>query len=192
MARARPPRPFPRAFFLRHPTEVARDLLGALLLRDGVGGVVVEVEAYDQGEPACHGHRGETPRNRSLFLRGGHLYVYRIHQEVCANVSTGPAGTGSGVLFRALVPTHGVEAIAARRARAPRRAWTDGPGKLCRALGVVLGDDGQDLAARAPAGPVALLDAGRRAADAEVEAGPRVGISVATDLPWRLRLRPGA
>jgi DNA-3-methyladenine glycosylase len=180
-------RPFPRRFFLQHAVDVARGLLGARLEKDGVGGVVVETEAYDQTEPACHAHKGERPRCRTLFLAGGHLYVYRIHQVVCANVSVGPVGHGSGVLFRALVPTHGLELVAARRATAPRRAWTDGPGKLCKALSIGLEDDGQDLVPGD--GPVRLLDLGLRVDDADVVTGPRVGISLAVDLPWRFRLR---
>ncbi|MCO5170015.1 MAG: DNA-3-methyladenine glycosylase [Planctomycetes bacterium] len=175
----------PRAFFERDVVAVARDLLGAVLLRDGVGGRIVETEAYHEREAASHAFVGPTRRNRSLFLRGGHLYVYRIHQVVCANVSCEGAGTGAGVLVRALAPTHGLEQVAARRAGAPRRAWTDGPGKLCRALGITLGDDGQDLVEAA--GPVRLV-AGPRAPDAAVVAGPRVGISKAVDLPWRFRL----
>lgn len=185
------PRPFPRRFFLQHAVDVARGLLGARLEKDGVGGVVVETEAYDQGEPACHAHKGERPRCRTLFKAGGHLYVYRIHQVVCANVSVGPAGYGSGVLFRALVPTHGLELMATRRATAPRKAWTDGPGKLCKALSITFGDDGLDLASGD--GPVRLLDLGLRAQDADVVAGPRVGISLAVDLPWRfLHRQPSA
>lgn len=188
------PRPFPRRFFLQHAVEVARGLLGARLERDGVGGlvggVILETEAYDQAEPACHAHKGERPRCRTLFLAGGHLYVYRIHQVVCANVSVGPAGHGAGVLFRALVPTHGLELVAARRATAPRRAWTDGPGKLCKALAITLEDDGLDLVTGD--GPVRLLDLGARVADADVVAGPRVGISLAVDLPWRFQLSAGS
>lgn len=184
--RARRDVDLPRAFYLRHPTEVARDLLGMVLLVDGVGGRLVEVEAYHESEPASHAFVGPTPRNRSLFLEGGHVYVYRIHQVVCANVSCGPAGTGAGVLFRAIEPTDGVETIAARRAGAARRAWTDGPGKLCRALAITLADDGQDLLA--PNARVRIVDRGERVPDERVVTGPRVGISKAVDLPWRFRV----
>lgn len=179
-------RPLARAFFERDVVAVARDLLGAVLLRDGVGGRIVETEAYHEREAASHAFVGPTRRNASLFLPGGHLYVYRIHQVVCANVSCEAAGTGAGVLVRALVPTHGLEQVAARRAGAPPRAWTDGPGKLCRALGITLADDGQDLVVGG--GPVHLVPPARRASDAQVVAGPRVGISKAVDLPWRFRL----
>lgn len=180
----------PRAFYLRHATDVARDLLGMVLRKDGVGGMIVETEAYDEQEPASHAFVGPTRRNASLFLVGGHLYVYRIHQVVCANVSCGPAGSGAGVLFRALAPTEGLDVIEARRASAPRRAWTDGPGKLCRALAIGLEDDGQDLVARGALARVRVLDPGERAPDERVVVGPRVGISKAVDLPWRFRLSP--
>lgn len=183
--RPRRGRDLPRAFYLRHATDVARDLLGSVLLKDGVGGPIVETEAYHEDEPASHAFRGPTRRNASLFLAGGHVYVYRIHQVVCANVSCGPAGVGQGVLLRALLPVHGEALIAERRAGAPRRAWTDGPGKLCRALAIGLEDDGQDLLA--PGARVRIL-AGEPVLDARVLTGPRVGISRAVDLPWRFRV----
>lgn len=165
---------------------VARALLGKLLLREGVGGPIVEVEAYRQDEPACHGHRGPTSRNASLFLPAGHLYVYRIHQSMCANVVTAPAGTASAVLIRALLPLHGRDRIARRRRGQPERAWTDGPGKLCQALGITLADDGRDLSS----GPLELLDAGLRVPARQVLRGPRIGISRAVELPWRLVVAP--
>lgn len=165
---------------------LARDLLGVVLLKDGVGGPIVEVEAYHQSEPASHGHRGETRRNRSLFLPGGHLYVYRIHQSTCCNVVVGEAGVASAVLIRGLLPTDGREVIATRRQGHPERSWTDGPGKLCQALGITLEDDGLRLSE----GPVRLEDRGLRFDAREVIAGPRVGISQAVDLPWRFRVRP--
>lgn len=178
--------PLDRSFFLRDVVEVARDLLGLTLLKGRAGGTIVETEAYHQDEPASHAFRGPTRRNRSLFLEGGHLYVYRIHQVVCANLSVGPAGVGAGVLLRAIVPTDGLRAIAARRASAPRAAWTDGPGKLCLALGITLDDDGQD--ALAPGAVVRVVRRARPPAR-PIVVGPRVGISRARDLPWRFRLR---
>ncbi len=112
--------------------------------------------------------------------------MYRIHQVVCANVSIGPAGTGAGVLLRAIEPTDGLDVIATRRAAAARRAWTDGPGKLCRALAITLADDGQDLLA--VGARVRVVDRGDGVDDARVVVGPRVGISKAVDLPWRFRV----
>lgn len=171
----------PWEFFARDVEQVARGLLGKVLLRGGVGGPIVEVEAYHQDEPACHGHRGRTARNASLFLPGGHLYVYRIHQSLCANVVTGEAGVASAVLIRALLPAYGRSRIARRRRGQPQRGWCDGPGKLCQALAIGLADDGQDLSC----GPVRLEEQGLELPTGAVHAGPRIGISRARELPWR-------
>lgn len=168
-------------FFQQPVLEVARALLGKLLLKDGVGGPIVEVEAYHQDEPACHGHRGPTRRNASLFLAGGRLYVYRIHQSVCANVVTGREGQATAVLIRALLPLVGRAAIARRRRAVPERGWCDGPGKLCRALAIVAADDGLDLAS----GPVSVEDHGLVVDATTIVTGPRIGISRAQELPWR-------
>ena len=176
----------PPEFYRRQVTRVARDLLGKVLLKDGVGGPIVEAEAYHQDEASCHGHRGRTARNRNLFGPGGTLYVYRIHRSVCANVVTGADGVAEAVLIRALLPTDGRRRVAARRRGQPERSWADGPGKVCRALAIELGDDGASIGAR---GAVQLLDRGLRFDDGEVLAGPRVGISKATELPWRFRVR---
>jgi DNA-3-methyladenine glycosylase len=163
---------------------VARDLLGLELLKAGVGGPIVEVEAYHQDEPASHSHRGMTARNRSMFLTGGHIYVYRIHQSICANVVTGAEGEGQAVLIRALLPRHGRDQIAQRRGERPERIWTDGPGKLCSALAISLADDGQDVLAESAT--IRLIDRGVRLSDEQIARTPRVGISKATDLTWRL------
>lgn len=171
----------PPEFFQQELLEVARQLLGKVLLKDGVGGPIVEVEAYHQDEPACHGHRGRTARNASLFLAGGRLYVYRIHQSVCANVVTGREAQATAVLLRGLLPVHGRPTIARRRRRVPERAWTDGPGKLCRALAIVPGDDGREL----HAGPISVEDRGLVVPPGAIGTGPRIGISRATELPWR-------
>ncbi|RMG10092.1 MAG: DNA-3-methyladenine glycosylase [Planctomycetota bacterium] len=176
-----------RSFFARHSVAVAPELLGLVLLKDGVGGPIIEAEAYHEEEPSCHAHGGRTARNQSLFLRGGHLYVYRIHRSLCANVSTGPPGSGQGVLVRALLPTDGRDRIARRRGGRPERIWTDGPGKVCQALAISLDDDGQDLLSP---GGVRLVDRGHRPRPDDVEVGPRVGISRAVDLPWRFLWHP--
>lgn len=177
----------PPGFYSRDVVDVARDLLGKVLLKDGVGGPIVEAEAYHQDEASCHGHRGRTQRNQHLFGPGGTLYVYRIHRSVCANVVTGRAGVAEAVLVRALVPTDGRRRVAARRRGQPQRSWSDGPGKVCRALAIDLEDDGTPIGAE---GAVVLLDRGLRFGDDEVLVGPRVGISKATELPWRFRVRP--
>ncbi len=157
------------------------------LLKDGVGGPIVEVEAYHQDEPASHSHCGETKRNRAMFLSAGHVYVYRIHRSVCVNVVCEVPGVGAAVLVRALLPDHGRELIRERRREKPERIWTDGPGKLCAALAITLDDDGLDL--RAPDCPIKLIDTGLRFHKTQVAIGPRIGISKATRVPWRFRIR---
>jgi DNA-3-methyladenine glycosylase len=157
------------------------------LLKDGVGGPIVETEAYHQDEPASHSHRGPTERNKSLFLIGGHVYVYRIHQSICANVVAGKAGVGSGILLRAIAPTIDRETIKTRRGDKPERIWTNGPGKLSAALGITLDDDGLDLMAKDC--PIQVIDQGLRFDKTQVQIGPRVGISRATEVPWRFLLR---
>lgn len=156
------------------------------LLKDGVGGPIVEVEAYHQDEPAAHSHNGKTRRNASVFRKGGHVYVYRIHRSVCVNVVCGKAGEGSAVLVRALLPQTGRELIQKRRGLKPERIWTDGPGKLCAALAITLADDGLDLMAANC--PIKLVDTGLRFDKAQVKIGPRIGISKATEIPWRFRI----
>jgi len=177
----------PRDFYERPVLEVARDLLGKHVLKDGVGGPIVEAEAYDEDDAASHCHRGRTARNASMFLAGGHAYVYRIHQSVCMNVVADVAGRGCGVLIRAVVPERGRARIAARRRGQPERSWSDGPGKVCRALGIELADDGRDLLAPGRGG-LRVEDRGVVAPADAVVAGPRVGISRAVELPWRFRI----
>jgi DNA-3-methyladenine glycosylase len=171
-----------RPFFARDVHDVARDLIGAALLVDGVGGTIVEVEAYDQDDPASHGFRGRTPRNVSMFGLGGHAYVYRSYGvHWCLNLVTGDEGRASAVLLRALEPTHGIEAMYSRRGIDDSRLLCAGPGRLCRALGVTGDHDGLRLD-RLP------FELHARPGDVEVVAGPRVGITRAVDLPWRYAL----
>jgi DNA-3-methyladenine glycosylase len=124
----------------RSPHEVAPELIGAQLLVDGVGGVIVEVEAYDHEDPAAHGFGNRrTERNASMFLPGGHIYVYRSYGiHWCMNIVCDEVGVAGAVLIRALQPTHGVDAMAARRGVADERLLCSGPGRLCQALGVAL------------------------------------------------------
>lgn len=140
-----------------------------------------EVEAYAPTDPASHSFNGETSRNRSMFLSAGHLYVYRIYGvHWCANVVTGPAGRGEAVLLRAGVPVRGRDTMVRRRGRADHLA--DGPGKLCQALGIDGTFDGEMLT-----GPRVWLEPGEE--PDVVEATPRIGISKATDTPWRFVAR---
>ena len=171
-----------RGFFARSVHEVAPELVGCTLLVDGVGGRIVEVEAYDAGDPASHGFRGETARNRAMFGPPGHAYVYRSYGvHWCLNLVCGREGIAEAALVRALEPTHGLERMRERRGLDDERLLCAGPGRLCQALGVTTAHDGLPL----DAPPFALLASGE---DVAVARGPRVGITRAADLPWRYGL----
>ncbi len=189
---ARPPLPRPphppasrRAAhidFEASSAAVAEALIGALLLVDGAGGVIVETEAYDRDDPASHSHRGPTPRNASMFGPPGRAYVYRSYgMHWCLNVVCREAGHGAGVLIRAVEPTAGIERMRARRGVADDRLLCSGPGRLAQALGVDRSHDGLPL----DAPPFELVPA---AAPPAVVRGPRIGISKAVELPWRFGL----
>jgi DNA-3-methyladenine glycosylase len=159
--------------------EVAPALIGVTLLVDGVGGRIVEVEAYDQEDPASHGYRGRTKRNASMFGPPGHAYVYRSYGiHWCLNLVCEGEGVASAVLIRALEPTHGVERMRVRRGLEAERLLCSGPGRLCQALAVSGEDDGRPL----DRPPFELL-AGDE--PVEVVAGPRIGITHAAERPWR-------
>jgi DNA-3-methyladenine glycosylase len=159
--------------------EVAPELIGVTLLVEGVGGRIVEVEAYDEEDPASHGYGGRTQRNASMFGPPGHAYVYRSYGiHWCLNLVCDDESVASAVLVRALEPTHGLDTMRARRGLQEPRLLCSGPGRLCQALGITREHDG--LLLDRP--PFEL-----RAPDAPVETvtGPRVGITRATELPWR-------
>jgi len=171
-----------RAFFARSVHEVAPELVGCTLLVDGAGGRIVEVEAYDAGDPASHGFGGPTPRNRAMFGPPGHAYVYRSYGvHWCLNLVCGREGVAEAVLVRALEPTAGLERLHARRGMADVRLLCSGPGRVCQALGVTGAEDGRAL----DRPPFELLPAEEVV---EVARGPRVGISRAAELPWRYGL----
>jgi DNA-3-methyladenine glycosylase len=168
-----------RDFFARSVHQVAPDLIGATLLVDGVGGRIVELEAYDQQDPASHAYRGRTPRNAAMFGPPGHAYVYRSYGiHWCLNLVCGGEGVPEAVLIRALEPTRGLELQQSRRGLEDVRQLCSGPGKLCQALGITREHDG--LALDVP--PFRLEP---RAEVPEIVTGPRIGITRATDLSWR-------
>jgi DNA-3-methyladenine glycosylase len=171
-----------KQFFARSVHDVAPELVGAELYVDGVGGTIVEVEAYDHEDPAAHGYRGRTARNASMFGPPGHAYVYRSYGiHWCLNFVCEEEGSASAVLIRALEPTEGLDAMRARRGVEDLRLLCAGPGRLCHALGLTGEHDGLPLD-RPP------FEVHARAREAEIVAGPRVGITKAADRPWRYTL----
>ncbi|TWG91926.1 DNA-3-methyladenine glycosylase [Luteimonas sp. J16] len=189
-ARRLPPgwTPVPRAFYRRHPTLVAPELLNKLLVRDdGRAGRIVEVEAYAGSEdPAAHSFRGMTARNATMFGEAGHLYVYFSYGlHWAGNAVCGEVGEGAGVLLRAIEPVAGIERMRALRPAARRdRDLANGPGKLAQAMGLDRSHDGADLV-RGDRGVWIVSDGTPPPANPRV--GPRVGISRAVDFPWRWR-----
>jgi DNA-3-methyladenine glycosylase len=168
-----------RAFFARSVHEVAPELLGCTLLVDGVGGRIVELEAYESSEPASHSFRGPTARNRTMFGPPGHVYVYRSYGvHWCMNIVCDGEAGASALLLRALEPTHGLDAMRARRSLDAERLLCSGPGRLCQALGVTCAHDGHAI----DAPPFKILAA---PAASDVATGPRIGITKATELEWR-------
>jgi DNA-3-methyladenine glycosylase len=171
-----------REFFARSVHEVAPELIGAALLVDGVGGTIVEVEAYDQDDPASHGFRGLTPRTASMFGPPGHAYVYRSYGvHWCLNLVCAEQGRAEAALVRALEPTSGLEAMRERRGLDAARALCSGPGKLCQALGITRALDGLSL----DEPPFELL---AREAESSLAVGRRIGITRAVEQPWRYGL----
>jgi DNA-3-methyladenine glycosylase len=172
-----------KAFFGRSVHDVAPELIGATLLVDGVGGRIVEVEAYHHTDPAAHSFRGPTPRNRMMFGPPGFAYVYRSYGiHWCANFVCEKQGSASAVLIRAIEPTHGIAAMRRRRHLDDERSLCSGPGKLTEALGITGKHNGMAL----DAPPIALY---ARTARPEIIAGVRIGITKAVELPWRYGLK---
>jgi DNA-3-methyladenine glycosylase len=172
-----------RDFFARDVNAVARGLVGALLLVDGVGGKIVEVEAYAPDDPASHSFRGRTGRNATMFGLPGHAYIYRSYGiHWCLNAVCDREGVGAAVLIRALEPTRGTEEMQARRNVDDEKLLCSGPGRLTQALGLSGRHDG--LALDAP--PFLLVGA---PSGVEIGATPRVGITRGAERPWRYVLR---
>ena len=184
--RATPPplgKGLPRRFFARSVVDVARELVGATLLVNGVGGVIAEVEAYHHSDPASHSYNGPTERNGVMFGPPGFAYVYRSYGiHWCLNAVCEANGSASAVLIRAIEPTHGIAAMRRRRGYDELALLCAGPGRLCEALAVTHAHNGLPLNAH----PFAIHACMH---DVEVIVGPRIGISKAKDVPWRFGLK---
>ena len=171
-----------RSFFDRSVHDVAPDLVGATLLVDGIGGIIVEVEAYDEDDPAAHGYRGRTERNASMFGPAGCAYIYRAYGlHWCLNFVCEGVGTPCAVLIRAVEPRFGIPIMQTRRRLADIGLLCSGPGRVCEALGLTRGHDG--LALDAP--PFKLY---ARSGPVQVARGVRIGITKAADKRWRYGL----
>jgi DNA-3-methyladenine glycosylase len=168
--------------FMRNSSEVARRLIGMTLLVGGVGGIIVETEAYDGEDPASHSFSGPTPRNAVMFGPPGRAYVYLSYGiHWCLNFVCREVGHGAGVLIRALEPTTGVATMIKRRRQQDPRMLCAGPGRLGQALGITRALNGK----RVDTAPFSLTAASMRA---RVVCGPRIGISKAVERPWRFGL----
>ena len=181
-----------RAFYARSARRVARDLVGCVLVRRLEGGQtlaarILEVEAYlgDGSDPSSHAHSGPTARNQSMFGPPGRLYAYKSYGiHTCANVVCEAKGIGAAVLLRAAEPLLGVDVMRAHRgidASAGGRSIASGPGRLAQALGLGVEDDGLSILGR----DFGIYRSGEQEPPVTVRAGPRIGISKATDLPYR-------
>ncbi len=172
-----------RNFFDRSVHEVAPELIGATLLFDGVGGTIVEVEAYHHTDPAAHSYVGRTARNAVMFGPPGHAYVYRSYGvHWCVNFVCEAEGSASAVLIRALAPTAGLSLMRKRRGVNEKRLLCSGPGRLCQALAITDAQNGWPLDA-----PPLVLRAATQ--PEEIAVGPRIGITKAAEKPWRFGLK---
>jgi DNA-3-methyladenine glycosylase len=176
------PRRLRPADFAADAPTVARELIGAVLLVDGVGGRIVETEAYDREDPASHSHSGPTERNRAMFGPPGRAYIYRSYGiHWCLNFVCREDGHGAGVLIRALEPLKGIDVMCTRRGLHDLRLLCSGPGRVGQALAIQHDLNGHRLDQK----PFEVLAADQ---EHEIVVGPRIGISKAADVPWRFGL----
>lgn len=189
--------PFPRSFYFQDVQKIARQLLGHLFVKiqsDGsrLSGRIVEVEAYAHNEdPASHSYRGKTLRNAVMFESGGHLYVYFTYgMHYCCNIVTGPEGEGNAILIRALEPLEGKNIMAYKRfgkdtlSAKEYSNLTNGPAKLCKAMGIDREANGLDLCSS-----TCWIEKGKEISDPQIACSSRVGIHRAVSLPWRYYLK---
>ena len=182
--KAMPPRPalLRKSFFSRSVHHVAPDLIGASLHLGGVGGIIVEVEAYHHTDPAAHSYGGETARNAVMFGPPGFAYVYRSYGiHWCVNAVCEETGSASAVLIRAIEPTEGIDKMRRRRGLDDLRMLCSGPGKLTQALGITDAHNGLPL-------DTAPFELRARSFTPEITIGVRIGITKAAEMPWRYGL----
>ena len=181
-----PPRTLADIDFDADAPDVARRLIGVTVLVDGVGGRIVETEAYDRTDPASHTFTGPTPRNAVMFGPSGRAYVYRSYGiHWCLNFVCREEGHGAGVLIRAIEPTAGLARMRERRGLEDERLLCSGPGRVGQALGI----DGSFGGHRLDRAPFRLLPAEAELLEGDLLTGPRIGISKAMDVPWRFGLK---
>jgi DNA-3-methyladenine glycosylase len=175
-------KPLPKSFFARDVVTVARELIGVSLYVDGVGGIIVETEAYRHDDPASHSYRGPKPRNLAMFGPVGHAYVYISHGlHWCLNFVAGEE-PGAAVLIRALQPLSGIEQMQCRRGMDVEKLLCAGPGRLTQALNIHRDHDGLSLLDM----PFQLT---HDATVKDIVVGKRIGITKAIDNPWRFGLK---
>jgi DNA-3-methyladenine glycosylase len=177
----KPPR-LRKSFFDRSVHEVAPELIGATLLFRGVGGIIVEVEAYHHTDPAAHSYNGPTPRNAVMFGPPGYVYVYRSYGiHWCMNFVCEDKGSASAVLLRAIEPTDGIAAMQRQRRTDDVRLLCSGPGKLTEAMGITHAQNGAAV-------DEAPFELRARTGEPDIAVGVRIGITKAAELPWRYGL----
>lgn len=176
--------PLPPEFYLQPTLEVARALLGHILVHEtdeGVtAGIIVETEAYLTGDPANHASRGKTKRNAAMFGPPGIAYVYQVHTHYCLNAVTAPEGIGEAVLIRALEPIEGIELMQKRRGVIDIRLLTSGPGRLTQAMDITLAQNFCPL----DEGRLRIVF-GKPVPPEQVTQTTRIGIRHWADKPWR-------
>lgn len=178
-----PPPRLRRPFFDRSVHKVAPELIGATLLFNGIGGTIVEVEAYHHTDPAAHSFNGPTERNAVMFGPPGYAYVYRSYGiHWCVNFVCEAEGSASAILIRAIAPTAGLAVMRRRRGLSEERLLCSGPGRLCEALGITRAQNALPLD-KAP------FELRARTTAPEIVVGVRVGITKAAEKPWRYGLK---